>query len=212
VLINVDNSDNVTYKEYAYNSVANAPINAGEVGSSVVLVTSITVQGQDNNTEINTAGGSLQMLASVLPSNADDNSVTWSVTNETGAATINTTGLLTAVSDGTVTVTATANDGSGISGSIVITISNQSLGFAEINANKTIEIYPNPVKETFRIKGANETSSLKIYNLLGKEVKEVTISNVNDQQINISDLNNGIYLLYIFNNNEKIYSQKIIKE
>ena len=51
--------------------------------------------------------------------------MTWSVVNGTGQATINTTGLVTAVANGTVTARATANDGSGVVGSLVITISSQ---------------------------------------------------------------------------------------
>jgi len=55
----------------------------------------------------------LQMLADVLPANATDRGVTWSVTNGTGSATINSAGLLKATGVGTITVTATAYDGYG---------------------------------------------------------------------------------------------------
>ncbi|WP_169513438.1 Ig-like domain-containing protein, partial [Flexithrix dorotheae] len=79
-----------------------------------VLVNSISVQGQGGATSITTKGGTLQMEATVLPANADDTTYTWSVTNGTGEATIDSRGLLTAVSNGIVTVTATANDGSGV--------------------------------------------------------------------------------------------------
>jgi uncharacterized protein YjdB len=65
------------------------------------------------------------MSAAVLPADATDKTFTWSVTDGTGKATISDTGLLTAVEDGTVTVTATANDGSLVEGSIEITISGQ---------------------------------------------------------------------------------------
>jgi len=85
-------------------------------------VTGITVTGMGGATAITTAGGTLQMIADVLPTDADP-SVTWSVINGTGSATINATGLLTAVTNGTVTVRATANDGTGIYGELVITIS-----------------------------------------------------------------------------------------
>ena len=51
--------------------------------------------------------------------------MTWSVVNGTGQATINSTGLLTAVSNGSVSARATANDGSGVVGSLAITISGQ---------------------------------------------------------------------------------------
>lgn len=66
------------------------------------------------------------MLANVLPANATNNTVTWSVTPGTGNATISATGLLTATANGTVTVIATANDGSGVIGTMTVTISIKS--------------------------------------------------------------------------------------
>ncbi|MCY9660988.1 cadherin-like beta sandwich domain-containing protein [Paenibacillus chondroitinus] len=71
-------------------------------------------------------GDSLQLSASVTPDNATDKTVSWSVVPSTGAATINEDGLLVATQVGMVTVQATAQDGSGIVGSKVITISNRS--------------------------------------------------------------------------------------
>jgi hypothetical protein len=100
-----------------FSNSLNAPVN--------IPVTSITVSGQGNVTTINTMGGSLQMIANVLPTNATNPAVTWSMTNGTGSGTISATGLLTAITDGTVTVTATSTDGTNVSGSAVITISNQ---------------------------------------------------------------------------------------
>ncbi|MEZ4928931.1 MAG: Ig-like domain-containing protein [Chitinophagales bacterium] len=57
--------------------------------------------------------------------------ITWSVANGTGSATIDANGL-PALTNGTVTVTATANDGSGISGTKDITISNQGTAIKDI--------------------------------------------------------------------------------
>ena len=95
---------------------------------TTVLVTSITVTGTGGATSIMTDGGTLQMQAEVLPANATNKAVTWSEVNGTGQATISADGLLTAVANGVVTVTATAQDGSGISDSRQIEISNQSGG------------------------------------------------------------------------------------
>ncbi|OMF13689.1 hypothetical protein BK133_30810, partial [Paenibacillus sp. FSL H8-0548] len=67
-------------------------------------------------------GSSLQMTAEAAPADASQKSVTWSVENGTGSATINASGLLTPVSAGTVTVKATATDGTGVVGTKVITI------------------------------------------------------------------------------------------
>lgn len=89
-------------------------------------VTGITVSGAGGASTITTAGGTLQMSAAVTPDNATDKSVTWSVTPGTGTASISTGGLLKAITNGTVTVNATANDGSNVIGTKVITISGQA--------------------------------------------------------------------------------------
>jgi len=83
-------------------------------------VTQIIVNGEGGATAINNSGGTLQMHATVSPSDA---SVTWSASNSN--ASISSTGLLKAEKNGTVVVTATANDGSGTFGTETITISGQ---------------------------------------------------------------------------------------
>ncbi len=88
---------------------------------NVCWVTSIAVTGFGGATTV-ADGATLQMLAAILPLNATDSTVTWSVVNGTGSATISVGGLLTATGAGTVTVIATANDASGVSGTLVITI------------------------------------------------------------------------------------------
>jgi hypothetical protein len=65
------------------------------------------------------------MIADVQPTNASNKSVTWSVTNGTGSATISETGLLTAVANGTVIVKATSVSTPAVNGTLTITISNQ---------------------------------------------------------------------------------------
>ena len=90
-----------------------------------IPVTSITVRGAGDAAAITTKGGTLQMSAAVLPDNATNKSVTWSVSDITGGAAITENGLLTATVNGTVTVKATANDGSGVFGTREITISGQ---------------------------------------------------------------------------------------
>ncbi|TVY07487.1 Ig-like domain-containing protein [Paenibacillus cremeus] len=97
------------------------------ISGQIVKVSSITVVGQNNAAAIIYKGGTLQMLANVLPANADIKAFTWSVVNGTGSATIDSSGLLTAKSDGTVSVVATASDGSGVKGTQTIAISGQAL-------------------------------------------------------------------------------------
>jgi hypothetical protein len=99
---------------------------AHATGSSAVQVTSITVHSSTGATTISTNGGTLQMTTKVLPTNATDTTVVWSETEGTGHATVGSSGLMTAVSNGTATARATAHDGSGVYGYKQITISNQS--------------------------------------------------------------------------------------
>lgn len=173
-----------------------------------VLVSSIVVQGEGGASTITTVSGTLQMEATVLPANSDDLTYGWSVVDGTGSATISSNGLLTAVSDGTVTVTATANDASGITGDIIITISNQTAGLADFESKKIV-VFPNPVKDQLKIENENlKINSISIINITGKTVKTFTSSN---NIIDVSDLAKGIYFLQI-QTDKGLVSKKIIKE
>jgi hypothetical protein len=174
----------------------------------ITLVTSITVQGQAGATMITTSGGTLQLDANVLPANADDATYTWSVNNGTGSAIINTSGLLTAITDGTVTVTATANDASGITGNAVISISNQSVGINEQTNTSNLSIYPNPVNYQLTINSEDKIGTIVILDVMGKTVKTITSSS---NTIDVSELTNGMYLLQISTDNGLV-STKFIKE
>jgi hypothetical protein len=105
-----------------------------------VLVESIMVTGEDGKDYIDVLGGSLQIFAEVLPADASDPSILWSVENLTGFATLTEDGLLTAVGDGTVEVTAAAVDGSGVSGSLIVTISNQMVLEAALELRGVLDL------------------------------------------------------------------------
>lgn len=81
-----------------------------EPGNSGVEPETLTISTQDNITTITEDNGTLQMLSTITPAEADPR-VTWTVFNETGDARISPTGLLTALKDGLVTVQVTTADG-----------------------------------------------------------------------------------------------------
>lgn len=89
-----------------------------------VRVTGITVAGMGGVSTITEADGTLQLIATITPENATNKAVTWTV-DDPSKAEVSSTGLLTAKADGTVNVTATAKDGSGVTGKLAVTISNQ---------------------------------------------------------------------------------------
>jgi uncharacterized protein YjdB len=92
-----------------------------------VSVIGITIKGTGESNNITTDKGTLQLISSVLPSDASNKTVTWSITNGIGQATISSSGLVSAIGNGTVTAVATATDGSGASGTFFINISNQAI-------------------------------------------------------------------------------------
>ncbi|MEO9501386.1 MAG: T9SS type A sorting domain-containing protein [Nonlabens ulvanivorans] len=68
-----------------------------------------------------------------------------------------------------------------------------------------ISIYPNPVKETLVLKTDKEIDSISIYNLQGQELIKT-----NSKNINVNNLNSGIYLITIHSNSQS-QSLKFIK-
>jgi hypothetical protein len=92
-------------------------------------VESIAVSG---GTAITTDNGTLQLVAAVEPSDANQN-VKWVVENGTGRATITAKGLLTGVMNGSVLVKAIAKDGTDVEGKVTVTISGQKVTMSEIN-------------------------------------------------------------------------------
>ena len=83
-----------------------------------IPVSSITLSGEGGKTTIDLDSGTLQINVSIMPVNATDTALVWSVINGSGEANVSQTGLLEAVSNGTVTVVAAVPDGSGISDSL----------------------------------------------------------------------------------------------
>lgn len=96
------------------------------ISNQSIHVSVITVTGAGSATTISTDRGTLQMSVHVDPHDAVDQTVVWSVIDGTGSATIDVFGLLSALTNGTVTVRATAADGSLVYGELEITISNQA--------------------------------------------------------------------------------------
>lgn len=90
--------------------------------TSSVKPTSVSVRTKSGITTISKENSSVQMVATVLPSEVRNKEVTWSV-NDSNIATIDENGLLTTKNiNGTVTVTATSKEDDSVSGSITIKV------------------------------------------------------------------------------------------
>ena len=106
---------------------ATATDGSGVKGDKTYTVSGITVPAVFvENVTITAAaitnGQPLQLTTQIIPANATNQQINWTVSNQ-AIATISAEGLLTPKTNGTVTVTATTADGSGKSAQLEITIS-----------------------------------------------------------------------------------------
>ena len=92
---------------------------------------------------------------------------------------------------------------------IIFHVSEFVLGIDDFDkeTNKEMSLYPNPVKNTFSL--SKEVASGVLYNILGSKTYEFNNQN---KDIDISNLNTGVYLLQVtYKNGNKEYL-KLIKE
>jgi hypothetical protein len=185
------------------------------ISNQVIPVDSVVVTTQNAlPATITSDGGTLQIEAAIFPSTANQN-VTWSIVAGTGTATINTTGLVTALTDGSVWAKAVSVGDVTKSDSLLITISNQEgTGIKNPDAAFHVSIYPNPTRNivSLYVDDLNSTQDFlqaTIVNQLGQvQTKQTVYSGKNE--IDLSLLPGGIYFLKL-NNGSMNGSYKIIK-
>lgn len=192
-------SKSVTVTRYAFQDNVGNPVLAGDsISASITFITNIDVYGENGDTLIDELGGQLQMLADILPTTADDTTVTWSVTAITGAASIDTMGVLTAVANGTVKVTATSNDPLGVYGSAIITIHDPNIGLSE-NEDLDVWVYPNPVVDKLIVQSNMQHLEIKDISLFSIDGKRMFESAVHAKEyiLDFTDQTRGLYILNI---------------
>jgi hypothetical protein len=90
----------------------------------------------------------------------------------------------------------------------VLVMSKMAPNGVNNNLNNLISIFPNPVKDKVKINGLSGKSELLFYNLNGELTKQQSINN---EEVNLSDLPSGIYLLTILSDGNILTTQRIIK-
>ena len=108
------------------------------IQSGSIKVTGITLANK-TLTKTSTTNPTVTITPTITPSNATNKGVTWSSSNP-GVATVNTSGVVTYVSVGTTTITATAQDGSGVKGTCIVTCSEDKVASTIDKNNFTISI------------------------------------------------------------------------
>lgn len=85
-----------------------------------------------------------------------------------------------------------------------------STGIESTYLNSNINIYPNPTDGIFTVNlGIDNNATLKIYDILGNQVLKTYSINQGKNQIDASDLSNGIYIIKLYIDGE-IITQKLV--
>lgn len=91
----------------------------------------------------------------------------------------------------------------------LITCNDCSMTSVEEMESKNISIYPNPATENFVVNLAdNSNAQIQLFNLVGQVVVEQNV-NAQTATINVSNLNDGIYMLKVMQNGQ-VYTSKVV--
>lgn len=89
-------------------------------------------------------------------------------------------------------------------------INGDVLSTEEITQNQDVKLYPNPVQNgKLFIEGNQEISVIHMYNLTGKKV--LTVKQANIENVDVSGLNAGMYIITIESNQHQIHRKIIIE-
>ena len=81
-----------------------------------------------------------------------------------------------------------------------------AMSLEDVNVT-SYNVYPNPVKDVLTVSG-EDMKQVTVYNALGQLVKSVNC-NDNTVQINVNDLQNGMYFVNVVNNNGEMTTRKV---
>jgi endo-1,4-beta-xylanase len=187
---------------------------AGKMGSKVItivnrLVDSISVTSTGNVDTIK-VGETMQMLATVIPANATNIAVRWSVL-PSGLATISTQGLISSTAVGTISVIAVAKDGSGVSDTMQIIIKSlPSSNTGNLN-DENIAVFPNPsAGGRFSIQGTENITAIAVLDLYGRVVDEYTP--LHEPIVNIKiNSQPGVYIIRLSNGKQITIRRVLVK-
>jgi hypothetical protein len=176
-------------------------IGFSSLAKSIQIIGSNNIQNYDSTLQLNTL---------VLPKTSLNKEVIWSVM-DTSFASINQNGLLQAKKNGIVEVKALAKDGSGVFATKNISIQRVPLGTeSKISEKFEVNIFPNPTNGILRIESyTNQPKQIEIWDLKGQLLRSIQPDEYLTE-VDLSDLNSGIYLVSINLNEQKVFRKIVL--
>jgi len=177
------------------------------ISNQIILAESVLICSENGENTISISHGTLQLQAVVLPKDATNKSVTWAIVSGSESASISSEGLVTAIKNGTVTVKATTEDESGISGTFEIEITNQPTSNKETFL-QNVKVIHNKTTNSYNIivDGEKSTSELIIYSPTGKQIRSEKKS---ANQFFVPEQIPGIYIFNIISKKERFIGKLI---
>jgi hypothetical protein len=172
------------------------------------LVTGLTLSAE---TATIRRDSTFQLTGTVIPSNASNDTVFWSSSDET-IAKVDFSGLVTGVKSGTATITATTIDGGKTATCEVTVLAGLSVQISENGTH--LMVYPNPLKGgqlNIRLNEQTSDADLIIFNANGQLVYSGLIRTKETVQIEYKTFKPGLYLIKV-SNNEMNGVRKILVE
>ena len=128
---------------------------------------------------------------------------TFAVTS--GDANALTGNMFNASAQGTWVISYTVTNSQGCTGSNTINLStNCTVGLSQLNMNTLVNVYPNPTTGQFKITSElNESGELQLFNQAGQLVYKKSLQNLKENDIDIKNLEPGIYNLQVNYKSEK---------
>ena len=153
---------------------------------SVVSVTGVSISNCP--TELLEPDNVYQLIAHVIPEDADDKSVSWISSNEE-VATVDETGLITLLSAGETTITVTTNDGD-FTAECSITVEASTIVRQIDGAGQFVELFPNPASDVIHL-GFSESASEKVISIFNTKGQLLFSKNTynSNAQIDIREFN-----------------------
>lgn len=89
-------------------------------------------------------------------------------------------------------------------------VTSAPVGITTIDT-KSLSLFPNPATNFIQIKGIDNVSnvnSIEVYSIIGKKIMSSTVSSSSDLKVNIQNLDNGVYLVKLFDNQKSVFYTK----
>lgn len=205
ILIDTPSQQTLKRSSVSGSTVSRSNIVSTADAGSVLFATGINVISETGLFHINASESlTLQLLAQIFPVNVSLHHVDWVVKSGSDVVSVNESGLVTAIGNGTAVVAAYATDGSGVYGEITITVGEIS-GIEKVaDGNVVGKLSLTRIGTDILVSGIaaddENPALIRIYNMNGVVMETMSTSN-ECEKIEISHLRTGVYIVCAMNGN-----------